>query len=153
MVARETAGERDGGPLVDRRRGLVSRRIFSDQALYERELERVFGRCWLFLGAEALIPKPNDFMTTFMGEEPMLVCRDSHGQVRAYLNTCRHRGNAVCTLDRGSSAAFKCGYHGWTYSNEGSWSACRSSPRRTTTIWTARRCRCWRYHAWRCSAA
>jgi nitrite reductase/ring-hydroxylating ferredoxin subunit len=54
-----------------------------------------------------------------MGEDPVLVVRDSQGQVRAFLNVCRHRGNRLCRADLGNAATFTCAYHGWTYGNDG----------------------------------
>jgi len=105
--------------LLDLAAGLVSRRIFSDEAIYQRELERVFARCWLFLAHDAMIPAPGDYVGTFMGEDPVIVCRGTDGQVRALLNTCRHRGNRVCLFPRGNAKAFTCAYHGWTYDTAG----------------------------------
>ena len=106
-------------PLVDLETGLVSRGIFSDEEMYQRELERVFGRCWLFLGHESMLPQPGDYITNFMGEDPVIVCRDPHGKVRVFLNTCPHRGNKVCLFHSGSAKAFTCSYHGWSFNTEG----------------------------------
>ena len=99
--------------------GLVSRHIFSDRAVYEQELERIFARCWLFLCHESQVPKAGDFFSTYMGEDPVLVTRDSQGKLGAFLNVCRHRGNRVCRADSGNASAFVCAYHGWTYGNDG----------------------------------
>ena len=105
--------------LVDSKQGLMSRRIFIDDDIYQQELERIFARCWLFLCHESQIPRPGDFLSTYMGEDPVLVTRNSNGNIGAFLNVCRHRGNRVCRADVGNASAFICAYHGWTYGNDG----------------------------------
>jgi len=101
--------------LVDQDKGLIDPRIYTDQELYELELERVFGRSWLLLGHDAHIPKTGDYMTTYMGEDPVIMVRQKDGSIKVFLNQCRHRGMRICRSDAGNAKAFTCTYHGWAY--------------------------------------
>ena len=109
----------DVRPLVDADKGLISRRIFIEDDIYQQELENIFARCWMFLCHESQVPNPGDFFATYMGEDPVLVWRDSQGKVNAFLNQCRHRGNRLCRADVGNASSFTCAYHGWAYANDG----------------------------------
>jgi phenylpropionate dioxygenase-like ring-hydroxylating dioxygenase large terminal subunit len=106
--------------LVDARRGAQNRSIYWDEEIYRLELERIFRRCWLFLTHESQIPNPGDFFCTYMGEDPVIVTRDQKGEIKAFLNTCSHRGNQICLAESGNAKSFTCNFHGWCYGLDGS---------------------------------
>src|SRR6266851_2562726 len=110
---------REVSTYVDPKQGLVDRRIFSDDAIYQLELEQIFARAWLFMAHESQIPNGGDYFLTSMGEDRVIVVRDQDGGVQVLLNTCRHRGNAVCRAEEGNTSSFMCTYHGWTYDLQG----------------------------------
>jgi 3-phenylpropionate/trans-cinnamate dioxygenase subunit alpha len=55
----------------------------------------------------------------YLGEEPVIVCRDADRRVRVFINSCRHRGMRVCRTDAGNTRTFQCPYHGWTHDVQG----------------------------------
>src|SRR5437867_3240835 len=105
--------------LVDAEKGLVDRRIFSSEDIYRAELEHIFARAWNFMAHESQIPNPGDFFLSYIGEDRVIVVRDKEGGVQVLLNTCRHRGNAVCRAEEGHATSFMCTYHGWTFDLQG----------------------------------
>jgi 3-phenylpropionate/trans-cinnamate dioxygenase alpha subunit len=110
----------DYSHLVDLEKRTVSPKVFADEDVYRVEQEKVFGRCWLYIGHECQLENPGDFLSTYMGEEPVIFVRDRNGKLRVFLNSCRHRGVKVCRVDSGNTKVFTCPYHGWSYSTDGS---------------------------------
>ena len=105
--------------MVDIDTATVDRRIFADQDIYEMELEHIFARAWNFMAHDSQIPNPGDFFMTFIGEDRVICVRDNDGNPQVLVNSCRHRGNAVCRADEGHATSFMCTYHGWTYDLKG----------------------------------
>ena len=110
----------DAAHLVQPDAGRINRRIFGDAQIHELELERIFARCWLFVGHESQIPRAGDFVTTYMGEDPVILARGPNGEIGVFLNNCAHKGRTVCQLDRGNTKLFTCPYHGWSFRTDGS---------------------------------
>jgi len=97
----------------------VHRSVYADPALFDLEMERVFGRAWLVLGHESQVKAPGDYFTTRMGREPVVVVRQDNNEIGVLINRCAHRGTMVCAEGRGSTERFVCPYHGWSYDRAG----------------------------------
>jgi phenylpropionate dioxygenase-like ring-hydroxylating dioxygenase large terminal subunit len=97
----------------------VQMRTLSDPELYELEMERIFGRIWVFLGHESEVPNSGDFIVRDMGSDSVLITRDKRGAVHVMLNMCTHRGMRVSTLDAGNTQIHTCIYHGWAFKPNG----------------------------------
>ena len=96
------------------------RRLYSDPAVFELEMARIFGRAWLYVAHESELKNPGDFVAARMARLPVLATRDAEGSINVLVNRCGHRGAAVCHEERGNARAFRCPYHGWAYRNDGS---------------------------------
>lgn len=88
--------------------------------IFERDLERVFARHWLFVGAEAELPHPGDTLTWSVGVDSVLVSRADDGSLRAHHNVCRHRGCRLKPDGASTARVVVCPYHQWTYGMDGS---------------------------------
>jgi phenylpropionate dioxygenase-like ring-hydroxylating dioxygenase large terminal subunit len=97
----------------------VHRSVYADPAIFDLEMERVFGRAWLVLGHTSQVPNPGDYFTTRMGREPVIVVLNSSREVSVLINRCMHRGSMVCAEGRGNTERFVCPYHGWSYDRDG----------------------------------
>ena len=105
--------------LFDPATGRLDRRVLSDENLYRLELERIFARGWNFMCHESQLREPGEYLISYIGEDQVIVVRDEDGQVNVLLNTCRHRGNALCRAEQGRAKSFVCSYHGWNYALDG----------------------------------
>ena len=93
--------------------------------MLRRERARIFARSWQYAGRAEQVATPGSFLATDAGGIPILVTRDAAGELRAFLNVCRHRG-AVLIEGCGERATVQCHYHAWTYDLDGS---LRNAPR------------------------
>ena len=81
----------------------VPYRVFADPEIYRHELARIFlGPTWQFLTLAGELPEAGDYLTTFLGETPIIVTRGTDGGLHAMVNRCAHRGNLVCLKRRGT---------------------------------------------------
>ncbi|MEC9340399.1 MAG: Rieske 2Fe-2S domain-containing protein, partial [Pseudomonadota bacterium] len=93
--------------------------LYTDPAVFEQELDRIFHRGWTFVGHASEIPNPGDYITRDIGREPVIMIRGKDNQVRVLMNRCQHRGNLLCNREKGNQKNFTCPYHGWAYGIDG----------------------------------
>ena len=91
---------------------------YTSQAFYDREVERIFMRHWNLIGRADRIPNPGDYVAVDLVGVPIIVVRGLDGEVRAFANTCRHRGSRLVSGD-GNCRAITCPYHSWSYALDG----------------------------------
>ncbi|MGQ0383858.1 MAG: aromatic ring-hydroxylating oxygenase subunit alpha [Gammaproteobacteria bacterium] len=91
---------------------------YTSGEFYEFEKEAAFNHEWLCLGRESWVRQPGDYFTTSIIGEPVIVCRDLSGNLRALSAVCQHRGMLVAE-GRGNARGFVCPYHHWTYGLDG----------------------------------
>ena len=91
---------------------------YIDPDLFELEKKQIFRRLPLMVGPSCEIPNPGDFKALDICGVPLLLTRQKDGTVTAFLNMCTHRGNPLAN-GCGNASRFTCGYHGWTFKNDG----------------------------------
>src|ERR1700741_2912329 len=76
--------------------------LYTDPAVFDAELERIWYRTWVYVGHESEVPEPNDYVLKSIGPQPVIMARDRDGAIHLLLNRCTHRANLVCDQPRGN---------------------------------------------------
>ena len=97
----------------------VHRRIYTEQEIFELEMERIFEHNWVFIGHETEVAEAGDYKSVRIGTQPAIMTRDEDGAIHLLMNRCTHRGSTICQEQRGNASHFRCWYHGWTFNNKG----------------------------------
>jgi benzoate/toluate 1,2-dioxygenase alpha subunit len=97
----------------------VARDIFTDPELFELEMKHIFEGNWIYLAHESQIPNKNDYLTGYMGRQPIFIARNRQGELNCFINACSHRGAMLCRHKRANKSTYTCPFHGWTFNNSG----------------------------------
>jgi p-cumate 2,3-dioxygenase subunit alpha len=97
----------------------VHRDAYRSQEVFEAEKERIFAKCWLYLGHETELPNKGDFLARTVIGRDLIFVRSRDGEIGAFFNSCTHRGARVCRDKSGNTKSFACPYHGWVFNTEG----------------------------------
>jgi Rieske 2Fe-2S family protein len=115
--------------LDERREGFsLARPFYVEPALHDIDIDAVFSNEWLFACNVAEIRAPGDYLTMEIGETSIVIMRAQDGEVRAFFNTCRHRGSRICTEAQGHVHRLICPYHQWVYNLDGALLHARQMP-------------------------
>ncbi|ELB87043.1 aromatic hydrocarbon dioxygenase large subunit [Rhodococcus wratislaviensis IFP 2016] len=97
--------------------------VYTSPAIFQREMDTIFRKGWVYVAHESEVSEPGDYLTRRIGHDPVVVVHGKDGKVRVLLNRCSHRANKLCNAEMGNANSFRCPYHGWTFSNDGSLTA------------------------------
>ncbi len=99
----------------------LTRRYTQSEEIYREELDKIWYRRWQLACREEELPNPGDFVNVPVGDEQILVVRDTEGEIKAHFNVCRHRGTRLCEEAHGhfENSQIVCPYHAWRYRLDG----------------------------------
>lgn len=92
---------------------------YQSEVTFQRERDHMFARLPAVAAHVSELPNAGDFVKREIAGRSILVTRDAHGEVRAFLNICRHRGTQLVDDESGCKHRFTCPYHAWSYANTG----------------------------------
>ena len=98
----------------------LPRGLYVDPGVFQTDLERIWYKEWLFAIPACEIPKRGNYVVYKVGDYSAIIVRGEDGTIRAFHNSCRHRGSVVCNKPKGSRPKLVCPYHQWTYNLDGS---------------------------------
>lgn len=93
-------------------------RTYIEEQYARLEAKRIFGRSWQLAGRIDQLPEAGSYLTAEIGGEPIVIVRGADGEIRGFINICRHRAGPLAN-GSGTCDKLRCGYHGWTYDLKG----------------------------------
>lgn len=97
----------------------LHRSAFTNEELFELEMKYIFENNWVYLAHESQVPDNNDYYTSYIGRQPVILARNKEGDLHCMINSCSHRGAQLCRHKKGNKATYTCPFHGWTFNNSG----------------------------------
>ena len=98
----------------------VHRDVYVDPEIFELEMKHLFPNSWVYVGHASQIPNPGDYLTTDIGDQPVLASRDADGSIYVFYNRCAHKGVKIASEACGNTGKFfRCPYHAWSFKTNG----------------------------------
>ncbi|NKB35575.1 MAG: Rieske 2Fe-2S domain-containing protein [Gammaproteobacteria bacterium] len=93
--------------------------FYCSDEVYQRDMNRLISQRWLLVDHVSRIPNKGDYFLFDIGEESIIIIRQSDEKINAFFNVCRHRGSRICLEHEGNKGLLSCPYHAWTYELDG----------------------------------
>lgn len=93
--------------------------FYTSPAIYDLDLKHIFYKEWLYAVPACQLAKTGSYVTMRVGAYEVIIVRGRDGEIRAFHNSCRHRGSLICKARQGQVAKLVCPYHQWTYELDG----------------------------------
>tara|TARA_B100000686_G_scaffold353209_1_gene457887 strand:- start:365 stop:1675 length:1311 start_codon:yes stop_codon:yes gene_type:complete len=98
----------------------VNRSVYTDEEIFEYEVQKIFEKCWFFLCHESQVSNFGDYFWTDIGRQPVFVHRQEDGSLKCFINACSHRAAILTPFRQGNAKTLTCRFHGWSYNCAGS---------------------------------
>lgn len=99
----------------------VHRDIYTDPEVFRLEMRHLFANTWVYVGHASQIPNPGDYLTTDIGDQPVMASRHTDGSIHVFYNRCPHKGVKIASEVCGNTGKFfRCPYHAWSFKTNGS---------------------------------
>ncbi|NIZ13151.1 aromatic ring-hydroxylating dioxygenase subunit alpha [Phaeobacter sp. HF9A] len=93
--------------------------LYCDPGVFDADMARIWYKEWLFVLPSCEIPKAGNYVVHEIGAYSVVIVRGNDGEIRAFHNSCRHRGSVLCKAKKGTGPKLVCPYHQWTYELDG----------------------------------
>jgi phenylpropionate dioxygenase-like ring-hydroxylating dioxygenase large terminal subunit len=97
----------------------LAQEFYTDADIYERDINEIFLKSWLYAGHSSEIPNVGDWFLFELAGESVIIVRSTENEISAILNVCRHRGSKICLENKGCAKKLVCRYHAWVYELDG----------------------------------
>lgn len=97
----------------------VHRSLYTHPAIFDLEMERIWGHAWIFVGHESQVAEPGQYFATTIGRQPVLMTRADDGGIYVLYNRCAHKGALLVGERCGEAKELRCAYHGWRFGHDG----------------------------------
>ncbi|MFZ5526393.1 MAG: aromatic ring-hydroxylating dioxygenase subunit alpha [Pseudomonadota bacterium] len=99
----------------------VHKALYTDPDIFALEMQRIYGRAWIYVGHDSQVKNVGDYVTTRLGDQDVIMVRGSDKRVHVVYNRCPHKGAKLVAEGSGNIGKFfRCPYHAWTFKLDGS---------------------------------